>query len=108
MNENSRCSPAALSILTTSSKEGKERNIALGVWGGIAGLASAVGVLLGGLLVKGPGWRWVMFVNPISVLFVLGAILRLIPSERGRARLANFDSAPCSPPAGCCCSCTRS
>jgi EmrB/QacA subfamily drug resistance transporter len=83
--------PAALSILTTSFKEGKERNTALGVWGGIAGLASAVGVLLGGLLVEGPGWRWVMFVNPIAVLFVLGAILRLIPGERGRARLENFD-----------------
>jgi EmrB/QacA subfamily drug resistance transporter len=83
--------PAALSILTTSFKEGKERNTALGVWGGIAGLASAVGVLLGGLLVEGPGWRWVMFVNPIAVLFVLGVILRLIPGERGRARLENFD-----------------
>jgi EmrB/QacA subfamily drug resistance transporter len=83
--------PAALSILTTSFKEGKERNTALGVWGGIAGLASAVGVLLGGVLVEGPGWRWVMFVNPIAVLFVLGAILRLIPRERSRARLENFD-----------------
>ena len=83
--------PAALSILTTSFKEGTERNTALGVWGGIAGLASAVGVLLGGLLVEGPGWRWVMFVNPIAVVFVLGAILRLIPGERGRARLENFD-----------------
>ncbi len=41
--------PAALSILTTSFKEGKDRNTAIGVWGGIAGIASAVGVLLGGL-----------------------------------------------------------
>lgn len=32
--------------------------------GGVGGLASAVGVLLGGLLTEGPGWRWVMFVNP--------------------------------------------
>src|SRR6266480_1827889 len=40
--------PAALSILTTSFKEGKDRNTAIGVWGGIAGIASAVGVLLGG------------------------------------------------------------
>jgi EmrB/QacA subfamily drug resistance transporter len=83
--------PAALSILTTSFKEGKDRNAALGVWGGIAGLASAVGVLLGGLLTEGPGWRWVMFVNPIAAVLVLGAILRLIPGDRGRARLENFD-----------------
>ncbi|MBV8711666.1 MAG: MFS transporter, partial [Solirubrobacterales bacterium] len=83
--------PAALSILTTSFKEGKDRNTALGVWGGIAALASAMGALLGGLLTEGPGWRWVMFVNPIAVVLVLGAILRLLPVERGRARLENFD-----------------
>ncbi len=84
--------PAALSILTTSFKEGKDRNTALGVWGGIAGLASAIGVLLGGLLTEGPGWRWVMFVNPIAVVLVLGAIYMLIADDRRRARLANFDA----------------
>jgi EmrB/QacA subfamily drug resistance transporter len=83
--------PAALSILTTSFKEGQERNTALGVWGGIAALASAAGVLLGGLLTEGPGWRWVMFVNPLAVLFVLAGIYRLISDDRRRARLANFD-----------------
>src|SRR5437588_8820475 len=70
--------PAALSILTTSFKEGKDRNTALGVWGGVAGIASAIGVLLGGLLTEGPGWRWVMFVNPIAVLLVLGGIFALL------------------------------
>jgi len=84
--------PAALSILTTSFKEGKDRNTALGVWGGVAGIASAIGVLLGGLLTEGPGWRWVMFVNPIAVLLVLGGIFALLKAERGRARLANFDA----------------
>ena len=83
--------PAALSILTTSFKEGKDRHTALGVWGGVAGIASAVGVLLGGLLTEGPGWRWVMFVNPIAAVLVLAAIVRLIPGERRRAKLANFD-----------------
>src|SRR6188472_3151016 len=73
--------PAALSILTTSFKEGKDRNTALGVWGAIGGLASAAGVLLGGLLVEGPGWRWVMFVNPLAAVLVLGAIFRLISDE---------------------------
>jgi EmrB/QacA subfamily drug resistance transporter len=84
--------PAALSILTTSFKEGKDRHTALGIWGGVAGVASAVGVLLGGLLTEGPGWRWVMFVNPIASVLVLGAILQLIPGDRARARLQNFDA----------------
>jgi EmrB/QacA subfamily drug resistance transporter len=83
--------PAALSILTTSFKEGSDRNKALGVWGAIGGLASAAGVLLGGLLTEGPGWRWVMFVNPVAVVFVLGAIFALIDGERRRPRLGNFD-----------------
>src|SRR5438067_3407645 len=83
--------PAALSILTTTFKEGSERNTALGVWGAVAGLASAVGVLLGGLLTDGPGWRWVMFVNPLAAVLVLGGIFWLIGGERGRARLADFD-----------------
>jgi EmrB/QacA subfamily drug resistance transporter len=83
--------PAALSILTTTFKEGKDRNTALGVWGGVGGLASAVGVLLGGLLTEGPGWRWVMFVNPIACALVLPAVYRLIGADRARARVQNFD-----------------
>src|SRR6266545_3049368 len=83
--------PAALSILTTTFKEGSDRNTALGIWGGVAGLASAAGVLLGGLLTEGPGWRWVMFVNPVAAVLVLGGIFALISGERQRARLADFD-----------------
>jgi EmrB/QacA subfamily drug resistance transporter len=83
--------PAALSILTTTFKEGSDRNTALGVWGAVGGLASAAGVLLGGLLTEGPGWRWVMFVNPLAAVLVLGGIFWLISGERRRARLADFD-----------------
>jgi EmrB/QacA subfamily drug resistance transporter len=83
--------PAALSILTTTFKEGSERNTALGVWGGVAAIASAAGVLLGGVLTEGPGWRWVMFVNPLAAVLVLGGIFWLIGDDRGRARLADFD-----------------
>src|SRR5205814_1308241 len=83
--------PAALSILTTTFKEGKDRNAALGVWGAVGGLASAVGVLLGGLLTEGPGWRWVMFVNPLAVVLVLFGVFALIEGERQRAKLADFD-----------------
>src|SRR5206468_6945973 len=83
--------PSALSILTTTFKEGSERNTALGVWGGVAAIASAAGVLLGGVLTEGPGWRWVMFVNPLAAVLVLGGIFWLIGDDRGRARLADFD-----------------
>jgi EmrB/QacA subfamily drug resistance transporter len=83
--------PAALSILTTSFQEGSDRNTALGVWGAIGGLASAAGVMLGGLLTEGPGWRWVMFVNPVAAVLVLVAVFRLIGGDRRRAQLQNFD-----------------
>ena len=83
--------PAALSLLTTLFHEGKERHTALGVWGGVAGLASAVGVFLGGVLAQGPGWRWVLFVNPPICVLVLAAVFVMIPGERRRSRLGDFD-----------------
>jgi EmrB/QacA subfamily drug resistance transporter len=83
--------PAALSLLTTLFKEGSDRATALGVWGGVAGLASAAGVFLGGVLTEGPGWRWVLFVNPPIAVLLLGAIFWLIPGEHRRAPLARFD-----------------
>src|SRR3954462_10932550 len=83
--------PAALSILTTTFKEGSDRNMALGIWGGVGGLASAAGVLLGGLLTEGLGWRWVMFVNPIAAVLVLVGFYKLIDGERARARRQSFD-----------------
>ncbi|MBL7496796.1 DHA2 family efflux MFS transporter permease subunit [Frankia sp. CNm7] len=85
--------PAALSLLTTTFTSPKDRAKALGMWGALAGLASAVGVFLGGLISAGPGWRWVFFVNLPVCLAVLGATLRLIPRDRDRDRggLANFD-----------------
>ena len=83
--------PAALSLLTTSFKEGSDRNKALGVWGGVAGLASAAGVFLGGVLTEGPGWRWVFYVNPPIAVFLVAAIFWLIPGDRRRAARTNFD-----------------
>ena len=83
--------PAALSLLTTLFREGPDRTKALGIWGGVGGLASAAGVFLGGVLSEGPGWRWVLFVNPPISVFLLVAIFWLLPGERRRAPLANFD-----------------
>jgi EmrB/QacA subfamily drug resistance transporter len=84
--------PAALSILTTTFEDGKERHSALGVWGTMAGIASISGVLFGGLLTEGPGWRWVMFVNPIAAVLVLVGVLSLLrDDERRDAPSGNFD-----------------
>jgi EmrB/QacA subfamily drug resistance transporter len=84
--------PTALSILTTNFGEGKDRNTALGAWGGTGGIASAAGVLIGGVLTEGPGWRWVMFVNPIACALLLPPVFRLVEGERARRRLVRFDA----------------
>jgi EmrB/QacA subfamily drug resistance transporter len=83
--------PAALSTLTTTFAAGADRNRALGIWGALAGLSSAVGILAGGALVEGPGWRWVMFVNPIACVLIVPAVLAVIPSERPTAKTKRFD-----------------
>jgi EmrB/QacA subfamily drug resistance transporter len=70
-------SPAALSILTTTFREGRERNIALGVWGAASGSGAAVGLLVGGVLTSAFGWPWIFYVNlPVgALLFGLAPVL---------------------------------
>jgi EmrB/QacA subfamily drug resistance transporter len=64
--------PASLSLITTTFPEGAERNTALGITGAVASSGFTAGVILGGLLTAGPGWRWVMFVNvPVGLLAIL-------------------------------------
>ena len=55
--------PAALSILSTTFAEGRDRNVALGVWGAVGGVGAAAGLLLGGVLTDSLGWEWIFFVN---------------------------------------------
>ncbi|TCO56040.1 MFS transporter [Actinocrispum wychmicini] len=85
--------PAALSELTTSFREGKDRNMALGAWGAVSGIGSAVGVFLGGVLSQGPGWRWVFFVNPpVCAVVAVGAIALLAKDRAARTDGKAFDS----------------
>jgi EmrB/QacA subfamily drug resistance transporter len=85
-------SPAALSTLTSTFRSPRDRNTALGVWAAVSGIGGAAGVLFGGLLTEGPGWRWVLFVNvPFSAIAFAGAFV-LLKRERIRARLASFDA----------------
>lgn len=79
-------SPAALSIVLTEFKEGKERNKALGVWSGVSAGGGAAGVLLGGILTQYLAWEWNFFVNvPIAILVVIAAA-RLLPHHQGEER----------------------
>ncbi|HEX8074821.1 MAG TPA: MFS transporter [Thermoleophilaceae bacterium] len=86
-------SPAALSIVTTTFRDGAERNRALGVWGAVAGSGGAAGVLLGGVLTDGLGWEWVLWVNvPIGVLAAVVAPT-LIAETRSESGTRKFDFA---------------
>src|SRR5215212_5295276 len=84
-------SPAALSIVTTTFKDGAERNKALGVWGAVAGSGGAAGVLLGGVLTDGLGWEWVLWVNvPIGIIAAVIAPI-LLAERRSVGERRHFD-----------------
>jgi EmrB/QacA subfamily drug resistance transporter len=83
-------SPAALSILSTTFAEGRERNIALGVWGAVGGFGAAAGVLLGGILTDALSWEWIFFVNvPVGAIAFL--LTPLLLTESRDARVKRFD-----------------
>jgi MFS family permease len=71
-------SPAALSAIT-GIFHGEERNKALSVWASIGGIGFATGVLIGGILTTGPGWRWVFFINVPVGIVLLAAIRAVVP-----------------------------
>jgi EmrB/QacA subfamily drug resistance transporter len=71
-------SPAALATIT-SSFHGQERNKALSIWASLGGVGFAAGVLIGGILTAGPGWRWVFFINVPVGLVLLATIPAVVP-----------------------------
>jgi EmrB/QacA subfamily drug resistance transporter len=86
-------SPAALSIVTNTFRDGGERNKALGAWGAVAGAGGAAGVLLGGILTDGPGWEWVLWINVPVALVVAALAPRLILESRSESATRHFDTA---------------
>ena len=83
-------SPAALAVISTALT-GTARDRALGIWAAIGGAGAAAGVLLGGLLTAGPGWRWVFFVNvPVGVAAFV-AVSRLVRDTPRSPRPRSID-----------------
>ncbi|MEU8612459.1 DHA2 family efflux MFS transporter permease subunit, partial [Actinoplanes sp. NPDC048791] len=78
----SMLNPVAMSIITNTFTEPRERARAIGVWGGVVGLSMALGPVLGGLLVAGLGWRSIFWINvPVGVAAIVLAAL-YVPESR--------------------------
>jgi EmrB/QacA subfamily drug resistance transporter len=84
-------SPAALSIVLITYKEGHERNIALSIWGSVAAGGAAVGVLLGGILTQYLSWRWNFFINIPIAIVVLFSAWKLVPKHESEETHNDLD-----------------
>jgi EmrB/QacA subfamily drug resistance transporter len=83
--------PAALSLLMTTFAEGRERNLALGIYGAASGSGAAAGVLLGGVLTSYLSWSWVFFINvPVGVAAIVLAPV-LLQESRAEVAHRHFD-----------------
>jgi len=73
--------------LVANAFRGAERGLAFGVWGALAGVAAAVGPIIGGVLVSGLSWRWIFFVNvPVGAIALVLTMLRVVESRDEQAR----------------------
>ena len=78
--------PAALSLITVTFTEPRERARAFGVYGGISGGGAAVGLILGGLLTQYVSWRWTLLINVPIALGAAYAATRLVSESRSEHR----------------------
>src|SRR4051794_20781563 len=85
--------PAALSILMTTFREGRDRNLALGIWGAASGSGGAAGVLLGGALTSALNWSWIFFINVPAGIAVLALAPWLLKESRAGLDHRHFDAA---------------
>jgi EmrB/QacA subfamily drug resistance transporter len=83
--------PAGLSILTTTFAEGRDRNAALGAWGGVGAFGAVAGVLLGGVLTDALSWEWIFYVNvPVGAAALL--LTPLLLRESRDLKVRSFDA----------------
>jgi EmrB/QacA subfamily drug resistance transporter len=75
--------PAALSVLTTTFTEPRDRSRAFGVFGGLAGAGGAIGLLLGGFLTEHFNWRWTLYINLFFAAIAFAGALTFLHSSRG-------------------------
>ncbi|MGI5403908.1 MFS transporter [Streptomyces sp. CA-135486] len=74
--------------LLAAEYQGRERSVALGVWGAVSGAAAALGPVLGGVLTQSLDWRWIFFINlPVSVAAIWMTLRAVRPSGRGSRRV---------------------
>src|SRR5881275_3528683 len=79
--------PLTLTILS-AAVPAEKRGVALGAWGGIGGLAVALGPLVGGAIVQGISWQWIFWLNvPFGLILIPLALLRLQESHGSNGRL---------------------
>lgn len=83
--------PGTLAIVSRTFPEPGEQARAIGVWAGVGSAALPAGPLLGGLLVQGPGWRWVLFLNVPIVAWAGAVVARIVPPEDDDRRTARLD-----------------
>ncbi|MEV0637163.1 MFS transporter [Streptomyces sp. NPDC050619] len=84
-------SPMTLALLARTFPEGP-RAKAIAAWGIAAGLSGAFGLIVGGLLTVGPGWRWIFLINvPVSVVVILGVLRWLDRDRRAGRSTQRFD-----------------
>jgi len=83
----SMLNPVAMSIITNTFTERRERARAIGVWGGVVGLSMAAGPLVGGALVETISWRSIFWLNvPVGILAVVLTALFVPESRADRPR----------------------
>ena len=83
--------PAALSIVTTTFKEGADRTKAMGVWAAIAVGGGAVGLVLGGVVTETLSWPWIFFVNVPVGIAAFALSLRLVPESKDEHIHRSYD-----------------
>lgn len=84
-------SPMTLAMIASIFPQGPARNRALALWGMTTALSASLGLILGGALTDGPGWRWIFFVNLPVCVILLALTPRALPADRPARKHRNFD-----------------